>query len=378
MTVAGDRGQSTWLFDTREEGVGRRWAPRWGGGAGSGIIAAVTDRTTVYTDGACSGNPGPGGWAWVVPDGPFASGAAEQTTNQRMELTAALEAVRSNDGPLEIISDSTYVVNCFRDRWWEGWIARGWTTSARKPVANRDLWEPLVEAVRDNDVVFRWVKGHGSDRWNDLADRLAVEAAAGQAGRAGDRPPTDVGGPDLTGLARVKASDGPSGHLLVVTGHRPSELGGYEENDVTRAVRDHIIDILVAKQRMHGDLKVLTGMGLGAETLGAEAARDAGVPYVAVLAFPRLDERWPEASRRRFRDLVDGADETVTLQAVQPDTTATASAAFRRRDAWLGRHADEAVVVWDGVDGLVGRTVRSLSDELGEEGVWVVSPQEVG
>ena len=73
----------------------------------------MSDPTLVYTDGACSGNPGPGGWAWVVPDGPYGSGGESQTTNQRMELTAVLEAVRSLEGSLEVVSDSTYVVNCF-------------------------------------------------------------------------------------------------------------------------------------------------------------------------------------------------------------------------------------------------------------------------
>ena len=142
----------------------------------------------VYTDGACSGNPGPGGWAWAVPAGAYRSGAAAHTTNQRMEITAALEAVLGLEGPLEVVSDSTYVVNCFRDRWWQGWLARGWTNSQRKPVANRDLWEPLIDAYRADPgrVRFRWVKGHGSDPMNDLVDRLAVEAAASQSGRSGE------------------------------------------------------------------------------------------------------------------------------------------------------------------------------------------------
>ncbi len=165
---------------------------------------------------------------------------------------------------------------------------------------------------------------------------------------------------------------------MAVTGHRPTELGGYDDNEISRGVRDHLIDIFTAKQRMHPDLKILTGLGLGAETLAAEAARDAQVPFVAVLAFPRLDERWPPQSQRRFRRLLDEADETVTLQNVQPDSTAKASAAFKRRDAWLARHAHEAVVVWDGDDSLIGRQVRSLQDELGEEEVWVFSPAEVG
>lgn len=144
--------------------------------------------TIVYTDGACSGNPGPGGWAWAVPNGAFRSGAAAHTTNQRMEITAALEAVRTIEGPVEVVSDSTYVVNCFRDRWWQGWLARGWTNSQKKPVANRDLWEPLIDAYRAEPgrVSFRWVKGHGTDPMNAMVDRLAVEAAAAQAGRAGE------------------------------------------------------------------------------------------------------------------------------------------------------------------------------------------------
>jgi ribonuclease HI len=133
----------------------------------------------VYTDGACSGNPGPGGWAWAVsPEGePNANGGEPRTTNQRMEITAALEAVRSLAGPLVVVSDSTYVVNCFRDRWWEGWLRRGWVSSKRQPVANRDLWEPLVDLYRSRgDVSFTWVKGHSGDRMNDLVDALAVAA----------------------------------------------------------------------------------------------------------------------------------------------------------------------------------------------------------
>ena len=141
----------------------------------------------MYTDGACSGNPGPGGWAWAVPDGPYASGAEAHTTNQRMEISAVLHAVQTHEGPLDIVSDSTYVVNCFRDKWYVGWQKRGWTNSQRKPVANRDLWEPLVGlVVARGDVTFRWVKGHGDDPMNDLVDRLAVEAALTQTGRTGD------------------------------------------------------------------------------------------------------------------------------------------------------------------------------------------------
>ena len=137
----------------------------------------------VWTDGACSGNPGPGGWAWATRDGRQGSGGAGHTTNQRMEIQAAAEAIGTlTERPLVVVSDSTYVVNCFRDGWWKGWLARGWTNSQKKPVANRDLWEPLIAGYQQGGVSFRWVKGHSGDEMNDLVDRLAV--AAGQKQRA--------------------------------------------------------------------------------------------------------------------------------------------------------------------------------------------------
>lgn len=138
----------------------------------------------VYADGACSGNPGPGGWAWAVaPDGAHHdSGGESHTTNQRMELTAVLRAVHAlgdSGSALLVVSDSQYVVNCFRDRWWQGWLARDWRNSQRQPVANRDLWEPLIDVVRARgNVEFRWVKGHSGDTMNDFVDELAVRAIA--------------------------------------------------------------------------------------------------------------------------------------------------------------------------------------------------------
>ncbi len=152
----------------------------------------------MYTDGACSGNPGPGGWAWAVPGGAWASGAAAHTTNQRMEVQAVLEAVTAFEGAVDIVSDSTYVVNCFRDRWWQGWLRKGWINSQKKPVANRDLWEPLIDAYRKDPqrLQFRWVKGHSGDPMNDVVDRLAVAAALRQAGAGGPIPPTVLGAPD--------------------------------------------------------------------------------------------------------------------------------------------------------------------------------------
>ncbi|QWC86989.1 ribonuclease HI [Nocardioidaceae bacterium] len=136
---------------------------------------------TVFTDGACAGNPGPGGWAWARDEQTFGRGHEPGSTNQRMEVRAAYEAVLAHPGPLLVVSDSTYVVNCFRDGWWRGWLSRGWLNSAKQPVANRDLWEPFVAEFRrrqtEGPVAFGWVKGHSGNAMNDLVDRLAVEAS---------------------------------------------------------------------------------------------------------------------------------------------------------------------------------------------------------
>jgi ribonuclease HI len=143
--------------------------------------------TVVYTDGACIHNPGPGGWAWARSREEFASGAAPATTNQRMELTAVIEAVAAHPGALLVVSDSTYVVNCFNQRWWQGWRRRGWRNSKNEPVANRDLWEPLIADVvdrRPGEVAFQWVKGHAGDPLNDFVDSLANAAARSGAGRS--------------------------------------------------------------------------------------------------------------------------------------------------------------------------------------------------
>ncbi len=140
----------------------------------------------IHTDGACRGNPGPGGWAWASGTESYASGCASHTTNQRMEVLAVIEALRENaDDPVEIVSDSTYVVKCFNDKWHVGWLRRGWKNSQGKPVANRDLWEQLFELVLDSPrrITFSWVKGHSGDLMNDFVDELATAAADFQRGQ---------------------------------------------------------------------------------------------------------------------------------------------------------------------------------------------------
>src|SRR5207248_5502688 len=200
------------------------------------------------------------------------AGAEAQSTNQRMELTAVREALRALDGPIEVRSDSTYVVNCVRDRWWEGWLKRGWVNSQKKPVANRDLWEPLIAEYRRRagEVSFTWVKGHSDDTLNDAVDRLAVEASLTQRARSGDTLPgeEDLGPADLPSGRDARL---PGGRLVAVLGHRPPELGGYGENPVAAGVRDRLAEILAAKKEMHSDLWLLTGLLLGAEQLAAEA-----------------------------------------------------------------------------------------------------------
>lgn len=137
----------------------------------------------LYTDGACSGNPGPGGWAAIIIDGAqerTLSGAELNTTNQRMELMAAIEGLRAIPGRrrVRLHSDSAYVINCFRDRWWERWERNGWLGTGKKAVTNRDLWEHLLAESRRHDVVWVKVAGHSGDLLNDRVDGLARAAIA--------------------------------------------------------------------------------------------------------------------------------------------------------------------------------------------------------
>ena len=140
---------------------------------------APTSATVVFTDGSCLVNPGgPGGWAWAIDTEHHDSGPDPSTTNQRMEIRAAFEAVKAHEGAVHVVSDSQYVVNCFTQRWWRGWHSRGWLNSAKKPVANRDLWEPFIELVLEReDVTFEWVKGHAGHDMNEFVDQLAGAAA---------------------------------------------------------------------------------------------------------------------------------------------------------------------------------------------------------
>ncbi len=135
----------------------------------------------IYTDGACSGNPGPGGWAALLEYGPHErvlTGAEPSTTNNRMELTAALEALRSLKEPCRVTihTDSAYLQRAFTEGWLKRWQKNGWKTASRQPVENRDLWEALLAETAKHQVDFVKVKGHADDERNNRVDRLAVEA----------------------------------------------------------------------------------------------------------------------------------------------------------------------------------------------------------
>jgi len=138
-------------------------------------------RVVIYTDGACSGNPGPGGWAAVLrynQHEKVLTGAEPNTTNNRMELTAVIEALRALKTPctVELYTDSNYLVRAVEEGWLERWQQKGWRTASRKPLENQDLWRELWDLIRRHQVRFIKVKGHAGDALNNRVDRLAVEA----------------------------------------------------------------------------------------------------------------------------------------------------------------------------------------------------------
>lgn len=142
----------------------------------------------LFTDGACSGNPGPGGWAFImrhVASGKVIErfGGERETTNNRMELQAVVEGLRALTRPCRVLvhTDSAYVRNAVRQRWIDGWQRNGWRTKAKTAVANRDLWEDLLAAMHEHDVEWVAVKGHAGVELNERCDRLAVEACRGVA-----------------------------------------------------------------------------------------------------------------------------------------------------------------------------------------------------
>lgn len=135
---------------------------------------------TIYTDGACSGNPGPGGWAAILKYKDIErelSGGEAMTTNNRMELTGVISALQALKEPciVELWSDSKYVVDALSKGWAMGWRKRGWIRSDKKPAQNVDLWQALLELTQQHEMHYHWVKGHAENPYNNRCDALAVQ-----------------------------------------------------------------------------------------------------------------------------------------------------------------------------------------------------------
>ena len=139
------------------------------------------EEVTIYTDGACSGNPGPGGWGTILiykDTKKEISGGKDNTTNNIMELTAVIEGLKLLKFPckVKLYSDSAYVVNAFVQKWIFGWLKNGWKNSSKEPVKNKELWQELYNLTKIHDVEFIKVKGHSDNEYNNRCDELARNA----------------------------------------------------------------------------------------------------------------------------------------------------------------------------------------------------------
>ena len=139
-------------------------------------------KVNIYTDGACKGNPGRGGWGTILVYGAHEkelSGGEVMTTNNRMELMAVISGLEALREPCEVTltSDSTYVINSITKKWLDGWEKKNWVKSGNTPVPNADLWKRLIEAMKPHTIDWVWVRGHNGHPYNERCDRLAVAAA---------------------------------------------------------------------------------------------------------------------------------------------------------------------------------------------------------
>ncbi len=299
--------------------------------------------TVVFTDGACSGNPGPGGWGWVTEDGREGSGGADQTTNQRMELQAVLDALQVLSGPVEVWSDSTYVVNCFKDGWYKGWLKRGWRNANKKPVANKDIWEPLIELYleRSDEIDFHWVKGHSGNELNERADQLAVAAST------------------LKKEAKAQAAvDATQKAYQSVEAPWPIERAVWAVG-ITTLDKDQHEMVLQSVAGLDPTRDVLvSGLRKGAELEAAEAALARNVPLAVVLPFEDPAGGWSPADYKRFTQVSEQASWTVVL----PGDRTQPGKAVEARNQWMASQAVGAVVVGD----------PPLATELDEAGLSVL------
>lgn len=145
------------------------------------VLEEKMEEVIIYTDGACSGNPGPGGWGSILmyqENRKEISGGRKDTTNNVMELTAVIEALKllKFKCKVRVYSDSAYVVNAFNQKWIYGWMKNGWKNASKEPVKNKELWEELYGLTKSHDVTFIKVKGHSDNEYNNRCDEMAREA----------------------------------------------------------------------------------------------------------------------------------------------------------------------------------------------------------
>ncbi len=348
---------------------------------------AGDDVLRVYTDGACSGNPGPGGWAWASSREHNGSGGEAATTNNKMELTAVLRAIEDNPGrPLHLVMDSTYVKDGL-EKWSVNWIKNGWVTKDKQPVKNREIWEPLIAArdARAHELTFGWVKGHSGDPMNDLVDELAVVERDRFRAQLGPTPGAVGGGGKISDLplheqrAERRRRDGriPDGHLLLVLGLSPEAMGGWDPNPVADEVRRRLGEWIDAQAQLHPDLVVLTGLRPGAELLAAEAAVRADVPYAVLEVFPGAEDKLSAPWQARYRDLRGRAASVSQFHKKVPADPAAFGRTMRSRESWLVDAADQAILVWDEQDARLDATFSTLEKAFGDD-LLVIRPDGPG
>lgn len=219
-------------------------------------MTAPLPEVTIYTDGGCRPNPGPGGWAAVlIAEGREPrelSGGEPEATNNRMELRAAIEGLRALETghQIRLVTDSEYLRKGITE-WLDRWRANGWRTAAKKPVLNDDLWRELAAELERHRVEWRWVKGHSGDRWNERADRLASKAIP--------RPPLPVDDPGAVhlflGVARSAKRNVGSWSAVLTFGDSEKALGGRLEGASANRMHIHgavaALEQLKRRVRMH-------------------------------------------------------------------------------------------------------------------------------
>ena len=340
----------------------------------AGGETAGAETVTVYTDGGASPNPGPGGWAAVLlrpgADPEELSGGEPATTNNRMELTAAIRALAAlpPGAKVHLHTDSRYLRQGIT-AWLPGWVARGWTRKGGGRVENEDLWRRLASLAHDRTVRWSWVRGHAGDRWNERADRLASAAIRRQQGR-GRRPGAPGGGPgeetaaaapDVEVWLKVSASGGHGGWAALLrrragededggraeAGERAADVGlGRGESGEERMLSGSVAPVSANRLDLVAAAEVLDGL-----PEGTRVAVHTGSDYLRNGA-----TSWITSWRRRGWKTKEGKP-----VANREEWERLAAAAARRRVAWPrpGDEDEETAEIWKALE----RRAREAREE---------------